>query len=130
MESQETKVMPDDVVLIGGGIGKREAKTACLMSAVAWLAGLPHSDTPECACAVIRPLAIALNDGNWWRDSAERTAALLPLARRLVGSASTAARYAADAAAAGYAADDAAAAARTTVRDSLRALIVSMLEVG
>ncbi|MGC4030226.1 MAG: hypothetical protein QM754_00560 [Tepidisphaeraceae bacterium] len=35
---------------------------------------------------MIRKLAIQLNDGPWWQDNAERTAALLPLAKKIVGT--------------------------------------------
>jgi len=77
--------LPDDVVLINGA-GQRENHQLCVMTAVAWAAGEPHSDAPECACPVAARIAIRINDGKWWKDDAERTAALLPLVPRLVGS--------------------------------------------
>ena len=77
--------LPADLKLISS-VGDRERHTACVMSAVAWIAGEPLGDAPQCASGVIRPLAIRLNDGKWWRDAAERTAELLPLAHRIVGT--------------------------------------------
>lgn len=35
----------------------------CAMEMVAWLAGEPHSDEPECACPVIAAFVRAVNDG-------------------------------------------------------------------
>ena len=69
--------------------GSVEDKTLCIMSAVAYLANEPHSDRPACACPVLTEAAILINDGPWWADANERTAALAPIAERLVGTRST-----------------------------------------
>ena len=59
---------------------------ACAMEAVAFIAGEPWSDHPECACPVIGAFMRAWNDG---LADAERTALILPLVPRLVGTRST-----------------------------------------
>ncbi|HSY50425.1 MAG TPA: hypothetical protein VLC46_16555 [Thermoanaerobaculia bacterium] len=55
----------------------------CVMEAVAYIAGEPHSDHPACASPVITSLAIALNDA--MQSDAEREA-LKPVAFRIVGT--------------------------------------------
>jgi hypothetical protein len=60
----------------------------CAMEAAAWLAGEPHSDSPQCACPVIAAFVIAWNDA--LPSDAERNRLLKPLIPRLVGSRSTA----------------------------------------
>jgi hypothetical protein len=57
---------------------------ACVMQAVAYVAGEPWSDHPECACPVITAFMIRWNDSI--RDDAVRTRPLIPL---LVGTRST-----------------------------------------
>ena len=59
---------------------------ACAMEAVAYVAGEPWSDHPECACPVIGAFMRAWNDG---LADTERTALLLPLVPKLVGTRST-----------------------------------------
>ena len=59
---------------------------ACAMEAVAFIAGEPWSDHPECVCPVIGAFMRAWNDG---LADAERTALILPLVPRLVGTRST-----------------------------------------
>jgi hypothetical protein len=56
---------------------------ACAMEAVSYIAGEPWSDTPECACPVIGAFVRAWNDA---LPDDERTALLLPLIPRLVGT--------------------------------------------
>ena len=58
----------------------------CLMEAVAWMEGEPHSDRPECACPVIGRFAMRINDAmpDDWRQK------LVPFIPRLVGSRSPA----------------------------------------
>jgi hypothetical protein len=81
-----TAAVPQDVRLVSG-VGDRGMHTACLVSLAGWLNGdHDHSDTSECVCPSIRELAIQLNDGAWWDDDAERTAALIPLAARIMGT--------------------------------------------
>jgi hypothetical protein len=55
----------------------------CIMEAVAWLAGEPHSAYPACSSRIIGRLAITLNDR--MRSDAEREA-LKPLALKIVGT--------------------------------------------
>lgn len=54
----------------------------CVMEAVAWLAGEPHSDHPICACPVISRYCMALND-RMPDEQRQRLIAFLP---RLIGS--------------------------------------------
>ena len=55
----------------------------CAMEAVAFVAGEPWSDHPQCASPVLGAFMRAWNDG---LPDAERTALLLPLVPRLVGT--------------------------------------------
>ena len=63
----------------------------CLMEAVAFLAGEPHTDTPACACPMLTAFAVALNDamGTGPAGDALRARHLHDLAPMLVGSRST-----------------------------------------
>lgn len=58
----------------------------CVMEAVAYLAGEPHSDSPECASPVITKLAIWLNDS---ASDELRQELLRPLPFRIVGTKAT-----------------------------------------
>lgn len=44
------------------------------------------TDEMECACPILRKMAIELNDGEWWKDNEERTLALRPLIPMLLDS--------------------------------------------
>lgn len=61
----------------------------CAMEAVAFVAGEPWSDHPECACPVIGAFMRSWNDG--LPDNASRDALLKPLVPRLVGTRGSAA---------------------------------------
>jgi hypothetical protein len=63
----------------------------CLMEAVAYLAGEPHTDAPACACPVLTKYAVRLNDamGIGPDGDALRARYLHDLAPMLVGSRST-----------------------------------------
>ena len=63
----------------------------CLMEAVAYLAGEPHTYAPECACPVLTEYAIVINDamGDGPNGDALRARYLHDLAPMLVGSRST-----------------------------------------
>ena len=63
----------------------KRADGVCLLEAVAWLAGEPHSDKPSCACPVIAAFGRTLNDH---LPDAERQA-LVPYITKIVGSVST-----------------------------------------
>ena len=60
----------------------------CLMEAVAYLAGEPHTDAPACACPMLTAYAVALNDamGTGPDGDALRARYLHDLAPMLVGS--------------------------------------------
>ena len=55
----------------------------CAMEVVAWLAGLGHTDCPECASPVLRDFTINLND-QWGHEQRQK---LIPLLPRMVGTA-------------------------------------------
>ena len=73
-----------DLPLAEGSHASR-ADGVCLLEAVAWLAGEPHSDKPSCACPVIAAFGRELNDH---LPDAERQA-LVPFIGKIVGSVST-----------------------------------------
>jgi hypothetical protein len=56
----------------------------CVMEAVAFVAGEPWTDSPECACPVISSFLRAWNDS--LRSNEERDRLLKPLIPRLVGT--------------------------------------------
>ena len=58
--------------------------TACVMEAVAYVAGEPWSDHPACASSVITAFMIAWNDG--LPNDIERTRLLAPLIPTLIGT--------------------------------------------
>lgn len=59
----------------------------CVMEAVAYVAGEPHTDRPHCVCPVIAALLRSWNDD--LPDDATRTRLLAPLIPRLAGSRAT-----------------------------------------
>jgi hypothetical protein len=59
----------------------------CVMEAVAYVAGEPWSDAPQCACPVIKDFMVAWNDG--LPNDAERDRLLKPLVPLIVGTRST-----------------------------------------
>jgi len=79
-----------DYTLTYGPHATREDGT-CLMEAVAYLAGEPHTDAPACACPVLTAYAAALNDAMGFgpEGDALRARYLHDLAPMLVGSHST-----------------------------------------
>src|SRR5215203_3316849 len=52
----------DRVELVGGSIGDPGQGRMCLMSLVAFLAGEPHSDSPDCASPLVQAFAVPVND--------------------------------------------------------------------
>ena len=76
----------EGIVLKGGGHADRSAGV-CAMEAVAWIAGEPHADHPQCACPVIGAFMRSWNDR--LPDDETRTRLLRPLLPLLVGSRST-----------------------------------------
>src|SRR5579863_3555840 len=84
--SPELRALAESAVIRSGSHPTPE-DGMCIMEAVAWVAGEPHSDAPQCACPSIRRFAIRINDRI--DDDALRTQLFRPLVTRLVGSAST-----------------------------------------
>jgi hypothetical protein len=64
-----------------------ESGEACVMEAVAYVAGLPLSDAPDCVCPVIASFMRSWNDS--LQSDAERDRLLKPLIPRLIGTKST-----------------------------------------
>jgi hypothetical protein len=87
----------EDLVLKEGGHESRE-EGVCLLEAVAWVAGEPHSDHPVCVCPVLAEFGRSWNDT---LNEADRNRLLKPLIPLFVGTAGSldAARAAARAAA-------------------------------
>jgi len=80
-----TSIDLESITLKNGMHASRESGT-CAMEAVAWLAGEPHSDHPQCACPVVGAFMRRWNDS---LPDADRTRLLCPLLPLLVGSRST-----------------------------------------
>jgi len=76
----------ETLVLLHGSHPSRDGGV-CAMEAVAWLAGEPHSDAPECACPVLTKFVVSWNDAI--RDDETRTRVLRPFLPRLIGTRST-----------------------------------------
>lgn len=70
-----------------GGVHEGLEHGACVMEAVAYVAGEVWSDSPRCACPVISALLRSWNDSI--QDNTARTRLLAPLIELLVGSRST-----------------------------------------
>lgn len=73
-------------VILTRGAHVSPGEGLCALELTAYLAGEPHSDHPACACPVLSAFVRRLNDAAWPSDET-RTAALVPVARALVGSA-------------------------------------------
>ena len=79
-------------LIMGSGVGDGQT-TACVMAQAATIDALRKgktldapTDKMECACPILRCMAIQLNDGNWWDSNEERTEALRPLIPLLLDS--------------------------------------------
>jgi hypothetical protein len=75
-----------DLSLKSGG-HEEAGREMCVMEAVAYVAGEPWSDQPQCACPVITSFMISWNDS--LPSDAERDRLLKPLVPLLVGTRST-----------------------------------------
>jgi hypothetical protein len=71
------------------GAHEERERGVCAMEAAAWLAGEPHSDSPQCVCAVLGAFVRSWNDA--LPSDEDRNRLLKPLIPRLIGTASTAA---------------------------------------
>ena len=79
-------------LIMGLGVGDGQT-TACVMAQAATIDALRKgltldkpTDEMECACPILRCMAIRLNDSNWWDSNEERTEALRPLIPLLLDS--------------------------------------------
>lgn len=79
-------------LIMGSGVGDGKT-TACVMAQAATIDALRRGETleaptdeMECACPVLRRIAIRLNDTNWWKSDMERTEVLRPLIPMLLDS--------------------------------------------
>ncbi len=84
------KVIAPLIMCAGVGDG---ITTSCVMAQAATIDALRKgltldrpTDKMECACPVLRRMAIRLNDGNWWASDIERTEMLRPLIPMLLDS--------------------------------------------
>ena len=88
MDTEKTnkKNLPDlaELMLLHGAHQKRE-EGVCLMEAVAWIAGEPHSDHPACTDVALAAYGRALND----RLKDDERQLLRPLVSKLVGTRGT-----------------------------------------
>ena len=78
---------------MSSGLGSLENNKVCVVAQAAILDALSKgqpittlTDDLDCACPVLRVLAIALNDGGWWDNDQERTKTLRPLISLLLDS--------------------------------------------
>lgn len=76
-----------DFKLYHGSHAPNDSQQWCLLEAVAWVAGEPWSDHPECVDPVLASFGRSWNDG---LDDETRTRLLAPFIPRLVGTRSTA----------------------------------------
>lgn len=81
---------------MSSGVGSLGNNTACVMAQAAILDALDKgkpivdlTDKLDCACPVLRKLAITLNDGRWWADDLQRTRILRPLLTLILDSKSS-----------------------------------------
>lgn len=74
------------VTALYSGAHAANGEKMCAMEMVAFVAGEPWSDHPQCACPVIGAFMRSWNDG---LPDADRTRLLLPLVPKLVGTRST-----------------------------------------
>ncbi|HEX5437123.1 MAG TPA: hypothetical protein VFW98_08185, partial [Gemmatimonadaceae bacterium] len=75
-----------DTLTLDRGAHDTRDDGVCAMEAVAWLAGEPHSDTPECASPVIAAFVRSWNDA---LSDADRTRLLRPILPLLIGTRTT-----------------------------------------
>ena len=71
-----------DTLTLAHGVHKEREQGLCLMEAVAYFAGLPHSDHPKCSSPVLTEFGIRIND----RMNEIERQRLKPFIPRLVGT--------------------------------------------
>lgn len=80
---KQTEYKPDlSTLRLSAGVHKNREDGVCLLEAVAWWAGEPHSNQPVCICPTLTPLCAELNDAM----PDEERSMLIPLIPRLAGS--------------------------------------------
>jgi hypothetical protein len=91
--SREVDISPLADYTMPSGVGCLKKHQACVVAQAAILDKLSRgeeiteiTDTLECACPVLRVLAIALNDIGWWASDQERQDTLNPLRLLLLDS--------------------------------------------
>ena len=77
-----------DSLHLGRGSHSSFEDGVCVMEAVAWVAGEPHSDHPKCASKLITAFMVSWNDS--LRSDEERDRLVRPLVPLLVGTRTTA----------------------------------------
>ncbi len=77
----------DSLSVKSGSHGKNSDINACTMELVAWVAGEPWSDAPQCACPVITAFVVSWNDS--LPNDEDRDRLLKPLIPSIVGTRST-----------------------------------------
>jgi hypothetical protein len=82
LEDPRLERIYEGVELVGGGVGNPTARTMCIMSFVACLAGEGRTDAPLTASPVIRSFAIVVND----RMPPDVRRRLKPFAPRIIGT--------------------------------------------
>ena len=75
-----------DSIHLAFGSHKTREEGMCLLEAVAYIAGEPHTDRPKCVCPVLAAFGRAWNDA---LDDEDRNRLLRPFIPRLVGTRST-----------------------------------------
>jgi len=76
-----------DAITLRHGAHPTRDDGMCALEAVAWLAGEPHSDHPQCVCPVVAAFGRAWNDALPSDDDRDRL--LKPLLPAMIGTAST-----------------------------------------
>lgn len=74
-------------ITIKNGVHDSREEGLCVMEAVAWVAGEPHSDHPECVCPIITSFLVSWNDD--LPSDADRDRLLKPLVPDIIGTRST-----------------------------------------
>src|SRR5687767_459910 len=87
VKGNDMNALDPNAVTLKSGAHKRRSEGLCVMEAVAWFAGEPHSDHPSCTCPVIAAFLRSWNDSI--SDDAARTALLAQFIPKVVGTRST-----------------------------------------
>ena len=85
---KQKKLAPDSLAMISliSGSHRERASGVCAMELVAWMAGEPHSDHPDCTCPVLGAFIRSWNDD---LPGADRDRLLKPILPQLIGTRAT-----------------------------------------